>query len=963
MPAWLTVKASGGTASQIADLESPRPNRDERKEKKAGQAAPSPSLDLHPRSTQEQRRCRSAQYRKYRHKGEPGPEQEKVCRRLLEGPSSWISSSSISWQRRRGTHSTRCGPANWGRTRARHRDNGSDENVFQYDSRYPAYSRYPTRFTSREYSNKDSAEGAAHIPKQSGSLARGYFFSGEECSQSTLRRQLSLPSQHEVERDEYYIQDQKRPSSREIKIETQLDGGTEPNPSEAWNQARNARSRTVNVADRVKAFETKAMNPPPSHFTRQDGKARADTASKRDDTAQPVPLVFPLHVRRFTRRTSNGRFLRPQTPLYRSCPENDAEIHAPYPQRTIPIVRSPVERSIGLADTFIDDDLESVYDRPSPQAATTAQSLSCDDATASIVDHMKIPPALPQYQINTQVWPEQASLRTVATRVGPVSHLHGRRNSCFRHGRKQTTFKGTRDLYDQGGKGQYVPAGFDEPRNVDATSPYLVHNLTRYSRALNRDDACPDCVAELSIRRRESEPEDLASVPMPVTAPVFEQDLAKSTNMSYISNDSITAAAIPSEERDSSQDVDDSDSTVLGAPEESQIPTPDEDGRNGNARFVQHMHEPLTPSEHAAAAESNAYDRTQDDDKIVLTSDLGDGLDAVILERGGRLERVIMNLKKNAPTVAALLRLSRELIQVADALQAAASQGAEPTDGAHSSPDEPAAYSDVTSRADLDTLLPRLIDSVTTRERTDPFPVAECDFARCQDVPSKVLYEHFPRRASTKAPLPSPGTRLVNRQSIEADYKALRKHFGRGSNYDETEFAELGAEDRLQMRAARNLQTTPLGHEAHSNLLTMAFTSSSPDVLYCNSASVDVPNISVTDNGYDERDPIPLPSHILKARDIMHPPLPWSTTDTRSPPLFSQSTCPSLNTSATNSTEHTPTRARIEETSSPPQLMSPGGGTKVDGVAKNQAVHEAAALERRTRRRRYTESRARTLNG
>ncbi|KAF2214559.1 hypothetical protein CERZMDRAFT_94953 [Cercospora zeae-maydis SCOH1-5] len=1001
MPAWPTVKGSGGNASQIPALKSTRPNHDEHEEEKARQAAPSPSLNHHPRSTQEQRRRRSAQYREYQHEGQPGAEKEKVCCGVLEGPvSPWVP-SSISSQRRRDTHRTRCGAASLDRTRAHRRDNGSDEDAFQHDIRYFAHSRHPTRFTSRKYSNEDPAEGATHISKQSGSLARGHIFSGEKCSQSIPRRQLSLPTQHEIKCDKYSIQDQERASSCEIEIETQLDGGAEPSSSEARDQARCARSRTVNVADRVKALETKAINPVPATFTRQDGKARADMISERNGIAQPVPFVFPLHVRRFTRRTSNGRFLRPQTPLYQSCLDNDAEIHAPLPQRTIPIVRSPVERSTGPADPLIDDDSEGVYDRTSTQATTMAQTLPGNDTTTNIVDHIKIPPAQPQYQINSQVWPEQASFRTVATRVDPVSHLHGRRNSCFRHGRKQTTFKGTRDLYDQGGRGQYVPAGFDEPRNVDATSPYLVHNLTRYSRALDRDDACPDCVAELSIRRRESEPEHLASVATPVAAHVLderalkentEQDLAKSTSMSCDSNDAMTAAAIPPEERDSSQGGDDTDSTVLGVPKEPQMPAPEEDARNRNARFAQHVHESSTPNEHATAAESNAYDRSEDDDKIVLTSDLGDGLDAVILERGGRLERVVMNLRKNAPTVAGLLRLSRELIQVADALEAAASKGAESTDGAHSSPDEPAIYSDLTSRADLDTLLPRIFDSVITRERTDPSTVAECDFARCQDAASQALYKHFPRRASTKAPLPSPGTRLVNRQRIQADYRALRKHFGRGSSYDEPEFAELGAEDRLQMRAARNLQTTPLGHEAHSNLLNMASTSSSPDVLYCNRASVDVPNISVTDNASYEHGPISLPSHILKARDIMYPPLPWSTAETRSPPLFSQSTCPSLNTSATNSTEHSPTRgidatfsdhsrvytwkeltdatapspdtARTQEISSLPQVLYSGGENmrQADRMDKNQAVHEAAALERRTRRRRYTKSQVRTLN-
>ncbi|GIZ40317.1 hypothetical protein CKM354_000366100 [Cercospora kikuchii] len=987
MPAWSTVKASGETASGTP-IDTGLHIRDEWNDEEARQAAPSPSLAPNFRKTSGQRRCRSAQCREHQHKSQSCPEQEKVRCRLLES-ISWVSASSICSQRRGSRHRTRSGAANNDRTRTRCRYCGSDEDTFQYDPRYFAHSRYPTRFTPWKYFNKDSAKGAASVPEESWSLARGHFFTGEELSQSTTRGQLALPSKREIKRDEHTIQKQARTSTHEVKVETQLDGSADTTPSEAWNQASGARSHVVNVADRVRAFESKATGPFSVATSRKDGKMRADTTSTRDDTEQPVPLVFPLHVRRFTRRTGNGRFLRPQTPLYRSCPDDDTEIHAPLPQRTIPIVRSPIERNVAPAGTFPDDGLERELDRRSADGLTAPHSLSGDDATTKAADPPKTPLALPQYQVKPQEWPMQTP-QAITARVGPVSHLHGRRNSCFRHGRKITTFKGTRDLYDQGGRGQYVAAGFDEPRNVDATSPYLVHNLTKYSRALDRDDACPDCVAEL---RREPEVENPSSAEMPIASKWLQDHSTFEFNIEQKGTDSAGilrslhntngAAMIPSLGRKSCQEEDDTECTSLDTPKDSQMIAADEDHDNSSPDL----------SEHAAATDSNGDDRLKDEGKMVLTSDLGEGLDAVILERGGRLERVIMNLRKNTPTVAALLRLSRELIQVADALEVAASQGADSTDGAHSSPGEPTFFPAQTVRADLDTTPPRVTHSAITRQSTIPSTIADCDFAHCQAVPSQDLFKPFPRRASTKAPLPSAGARIVNRQSIEADYKALRKHFGRGSSYDEAEFAELGAEDRLQMRAARTFQTTPLGHNTEPRLLNMASVRSSHDVFFDNIGSLDVPNISVTDNGNYEYDPIPLPSHILKARDMVYLPFSWRTTGTRSPALFSQSTCVSPTASATSSAEHSPMRgidstvadrSRVhtwkeltDATAPSPDTTTRSGQTTsqdqrmysedqnlrhADRISKNQAVHEAAALERQTRRRRYTRSQVRALD-
>ena len=229
----------------------------------------------------------------------------------------------------------------------------------------------------------------------------------------------------------------------------------------------------MKVADRVKAFETKAT---------QDSSSKTGPGHSKS-SGEHVPLVFPLHVRRFTRRSGKGGTLRPEspeTPLYQSVPADDAELHSPLPQRTIPIVKSPAEESAA----------RSVSE---PADAPDVTLDTAEEAARNGTKPAKVPSALRDYSVNATDWPKhEEPVSQVA--LGPFSHLHGRRDSCVRHGRK--SFRGTKDLYDKGRGGQYVPAGLEEPRQVEATSPYIVHNFSRYS-GVRKTDACPDCLAEL----------------------------------------------------------------------------------------------------------------------------------------------------------------------------------------------------------------------------------------------------------------------------------------------------------------------------------------------------------------------------------------------------------------------------------------------------------------------------------
>ncbi|KAK5708883.1 hypothetical protein LTR17_020288 [Elasticomyces elasticus] len=78
----------------------------------------------------------------------------------------------------------------------------------------------------------------------------------------------------------------------------------------------------------------------------------------------------------------------------------------------------------------------------------------------------------------------------------PVAYLSGTKDKCVRHGRKPE-LKATNDMLDKGRTGVYYPIGYTVRQQTEVTSPYLT-SKSGYT------DPCPDCRAELSIRRREA---------------------------------------------------------------------------------------------------------------------------------------------------------------------------------------------------------------------------------------------------------------------------------------------------------------------------------------------------------------------------------------------------------------------------------------------------------------------------
>ena len=362
------------------------------------------------------------------------------------------------------------------------------------------------------------------------------------------------------------------------------------------------------------------------------------------------------------------------------------------------------------------------------------------------------------------------------------------------------------------------------------------------------------------------------------------------------------------------------------------------------------------------AGESDYIDSHANADSLVMSSDLGEGLDAVVLERGGRLERVVMNLRKGTPTVAALQRLSRELWQVADALQAAAAGSQVASDAAELQNDHAQDVADllhhIHEAAGPELGFAQETETSSTYGSADHVPAVRRDFATQQNVPTLDF-------------IPSPATRMAHRQSINADFAALRRHFG----HDSSDHAERQA-DEPDVGVASSLaeHDDRTSHDAPADLATSGLMTSR------RSSTPNIPDITITDDSH-EHNPT-LPSHILKAQDMVTSTRAYDgnkSMGNKSPLIFSSSTAPSLDT---DSALPSPSQATVSPLTAPSRIQTwqdlteataPSASSipaevvplnpdravirKAMGMNKNKAVQEAAAQERQARRQRQIDAR------
>ncbi|KAK3720180.1 hypothetical protein LTR37_004004 [Vermiconidia calcicola] len=202
-------------------------------------------------------------------------------------------------------------------------------------------------------------------------------------------------------------------------------------------------------------------------------------------------------------------------------------------------------------------------------------------------------------------------------RITPASLLQGTKSNCVRHGRKPIPLKRpagvTRDSVEKSRSGAYIPTGLTKMRQMEATSPwvgphskYLTKTTDAKAGTESSSDPCPDCVGELNIKRRELQHGSAATVQRP--------------NKAY--------ARPPS--------------------------------------FI----EPTTPLQQPSARSQRLSSASEEsnEEEMVVSKDLGDGLDAIIVEHRGDLRRVVFNARHGKPTIQKMQRLSKELAQVSNSI-------------------------------------------------------------------------------------------------------------------------------------------------------------------------------------------------------------------------------------------------------------------------------------------------------
>ena len=600
----------------------------------------------------------------------------------------------------------------------------------------------------------------------------------------------------------------------------------------------------VKVADRVRAFEERSQKPGgggvhASHPRSQRWKSKfavngADAANQ--SAASNVPLVFPLHVRRFVRRTSKGSPLRPETPLYRSEPDEDPVIHAPLPRRSIPSIPTPVDTSLA------DDETSTTQVVIAPSTNTAAEGL----------DRPYLAPK---------------------PRISPVAHFHGTRGHCVRHGRKSGHRKNkhlpssTREIMEKGRNGAYAPMGLLQRRQMDATSPWLVrHRVKDLTETEDCDskpitqEACPDCVGELGIRKRE---------------------------MMQAADGSAVTVMRPSE-----------------GGNHDDLPLVDSVGEIPAATIDQYNSPTSAYPSTSMGSHHVASKNRQSSRQCVKTFDLGETLDAVILERGGHLEYLVTNARHGSPTFDTMARLSRELTQASQAVATAAANTSsrstvEPAESMTSGMSLVlGAHSDRSNVEQLSVAeLLRLIDHAVSAMTSSLTNTTHCDSAE--------YMAHHEDHSATNENLVNNHVTTQHHHHLDQDYHALKEVFGGDSSRETV--------DEIISRCHHN-----------SNSNSNNYPRSEPRNLQLPLPIA--PNFHPTTTIRAPR----LPSELLRASDVFHTSLPPA--EPRPEPLYP----------VADPSEQI-RNANYEQTQIIRHAMR---------MERGKAVQEAATMERRARRAR-----------
>ena len=547
-----------------------------------------------------------------------------------------------------------------------------------------------------------------------------------------------------------------------------------------------AGERGLSVRERVAALEAKgkkeiaaaASTVKQQHQQQIVIKGGGDVAKKSD-----VPIVYPLHYKRFVRRTSSGTPLRPETPLYRSLSDDEPMIHAPRPTRSIPAIKTP------------------------PEMPKVAEALK---GAGSIMSQE--PKA-----------PGQA--------IAPASFLmQGTKYNCVRHGRKQPATD-AKYMMTKSRSGAYIPTGITSRQQVEATSPWAIPSKSLTVADASKSvagvsDVCPDCAAESSIKRRELLGGSGSTVKRPAEMP----------------------------------------QTVMGP---------------GSVQ-------PSSPSAKQPSVRVDSWSQGSGDDGMVVAKDLGDGLDAVIVEHDGDLRRVVINARHGNPTIDTMQRLSRELAKVSSSIAFVGVRSEAATPVATHENRDCTVVMDSTTRAQGARMssVPELLDMIdqaANEIHLSTGKIAEHYTSR-RDVPhedwnSLLSGSEFDDVLGHDA---SPAHGLVSRQSRDDQYRVLQGHLSNGVRKNSIQSAKS---------AASSIQQQPPSSQPPSRLDTVP-PKSTPQALQSARLSSNVPRIlttkptmplSVTKTPQVSPSQTPPPAHpsVHHAAELSNP--PFSTKPGASP--------------------------------------------------------------------------------
>ncbi|KAI7655833.1 hypothetical protein KC319_g9889, partial [Hortaea werneckii] len=200
-------------------------------------------------------------------------------------------------------------------------------------------------------------------------------------------------------------------------------------------------------------------------------------------------------------------------------------------------------------------------------------------------------------------------------------------------------------MVEQSRSGAYVPTGMKTRRQVEATSQWAVSSKSGREKA---SDACPDCVAELGIRRREAMQTVMRPIEDSRELPTTDQTTAAEPQSPLIAPRALHTGH---------------SSNMLSAW------VPWRRDASGHTLPPSQQPTPLTnagcPSPRLRDISNSSADNASE---LVISRDLGDGMDAVVFQQKGELESVIINSKAGKPAVEVLQRLSRELLMVSHEL-------------------------------------------------------------------------------------------------------------------------------------------------------------------------------------------------------------------------------------------------------------------------------------------------------